>query len=851
MTSEELAQRYPSGRGQKLGNYEVFECQTVTINQFAENGILPNVDYGVYKTEKCDALIISRIPDVHAVAIGEHKRPGELTDTNWRGIAADLLEKKCRTAKAKIGYVTDSIRTFWINGHADKVMEVEREDGQTLPHHIDFKDRAFVSELNYVLAYFDPVTNRVKAKTEANPDHLAKEVWQTIWRWRADDPEDCLATFVELFTFKFLDDLGLLVRNQTGADVSLSYVMQLPKETSYKYYWDTVRPYIKWLFPPGKDGYSIINGIVLQPHNRDHNVIFHEIMRKFVKFGSLKNTESDFKRRLFESFLKESKTTSTFGQHLTPRKIVTAIHDMAEVDQLSHGKTICDPASGVGGFVLEQMARDLASQWTLKGNKMIPVHDWLAWEILPKTSILARANALVHCGDCLADQPERVKSFAKWLNRVFFCFDKTALGSLEAMIAGKFDLILTNPPFVVSGSKDFGKLIKKNNKRRRYFCQKSSGAEGLFVQFIVNALKPNSDAWVLLPEAFFLRTTDKSLRSWMLQNCVIDFLAILPERTFYNTPKRVVIAHLKRRPHELDDKTLRKQLRKESTLLFAVSEIGETRDAKRLPCNTDLPEMVTAFKLHQASAEQSTGSKRAVAVGSLKLYEQRSMNLRHFWDKQTAIELGLLGSEANPEEKRSQLGLRVNALRTIVDDWQNDMAGRAVPKRPDMWKTVKLGDVTLFTLRIGRRVLKKEIYQNKTDIPLFSANIRKPFGYVHAPNAGKLPKGGALWSIDSDFDCRGVSPGEVYSITDHCGQIEILDESIDPPYLAMQVRQAGLDVGFNREYRPSLNVMRDLEIDLPVTDAGNFDLGLMREWSGFLAEIERKRDEIERLLKSN
>jgi hypothetical protein len=120
MTSEELAQRYPKGKGFKIGNYEVFECQTVTINQFAENGILPSMDYGEFKTEKRDALIISRIPDVHAVAIGEHKRPGDVTEGNWRAIAKDLLERKCQPTKSKIGYGTESIRTFWINGQPKK-----------------------------------------------------------------------------------------------------------------------------------------------------------------------------------------------------------------------------------------------------------------------------------------------------------------------------------------------------------------------------------------------------------------------------------------------------------------------------------------------------------------------------------------------------------------------------------------------------------------------------------------------------------------------------------------------------------------------------------------------------------
>ena len=849
MTSEELQQRYPEGKGLKVGSYEVFECQVVTLNQFATHGIIPNKDYGEYKSEKCDTLIISRIPDPHSVVIGEHKRPGELTENNWQAIALDMLERKCKITETAIGYVTDSINTYWINGAAKELLLIQREDGKTLPIDIDYKDEKFVNELNYIINYFDPVTNIVKARTRTNPEYLAKEVWQTIWRLRADNPEDCLATFVELFIFKFLDDLSLLNRNSYGADVSLDYVLSLPKDVCYRYYWDTVRPHIKLLFPDGDDGYSIINGIVLQPLNRDHNIIFHEIMKKFVNFGTLKNTESDFKRRLYESFLKESKTTSMFGQFFTPRNVVSAIHDMAEIDKLTPGKSICDPASGVGGFVLEQMARDLSAQWELKSKKMEPVHKWYAWEIVPKTSILAKANALVHCGDYLAEQPNRIPSFAKWLNKVFFCYDKTSLGALETMKEEAFDLILTNPPFVVSGSKDYGKIVKQSNTRKRYFSQKSSGAEGLFVQFVLKALKSNGEAWILLPETFFLRTTDKTLRSWIFKSCQIDFLAILPERTFYNTPKRVVITHFRKRNHIISDAQIKGVLEKEKTLLYAVSEIGETRDAKRFPYSSDLPEMVKTFKIHKAGLYENINFKRAVVVSSFDLTNTKSLNLRHFWDKSDAQELGLLGSYENPVESRNLLSKKMKLIDSLVQEWKDTSSRREIPRMPNKWMSVSLGNKTLFKLSIGSRVLKKEIYQNKKGVPLFSANVRKIFGYVHASNAGSLINGGALWSIDSDFDCRGVAQGEVYSITDHCGQIELLTPSIDSSYIASQVRQAGLDQGFNREYRPSLGLMRELQIDLPVNDDGEFDLELMKEWSAFGEEIELKRDDIEKLLK--
>lgn len=848
MASEELNAKYPDGKGAKIGSYELFECQLVTINQYAEHGILPKKDYKTNKTQKCDTLIINRLPEAHAVLIGEDKKPGGVTASNWKKIAEGLLKKKCHPLDCALGLVTDRTRSHWINGKASEVIEITREDGLPLPQKIDFSDASFITELEYIIRYFDPVTNQVKAKQKTNPDNLAREVWQAVWRLRADNPEDCLATFVELFVFKFLDDLKLLKSDSVGQAVSLKYIMSLDKDKSYAYYNKVVRPYIKVLFPPGKDGYSIINGIVLQKQNRDHNIIFHEIMKKFIDFGSLKNTDSDFKRRLYESFLKQSKTTSTFGQFFTPRVIVSAIHDMADIENLSSGQNICDPAAGVGGFVLEQMARDLNSQWTLKGNNVKSLHRWYSLEKIPKTNILAKANALVHCGDFLADQPKRLKSFSKWLNDTFFCFDKTALGSLETLETNKYDLILTNPPFVVSGSKDYAKIIESDNKRKSYYNQKSSGVEGLFVQHIVKSLKKGGSAWVLLPETFFLRTPDVGIRNWVQQQCQIKFLAILPERVFYNTPKRVVIVNLKKRNKPETSATVEKKLKKEDITIYAVSEIGETRDVKRFPCESDLPEMCQVFRMHNAGLPIDDSIERAVTVKADEIYNVRSINLRQFWDKVIAIKLEILGSVESGEESKKRLNNQLEEIEQFLSEHKDEFMELKSPLKPKKWKKVKLGDTKLFKLRIGKRVLKKDIHNLRTDIVVYSANIRKPFGFVVTANAGGLKNGGCLWSIDSDFDCRGVPSGEIYSITDHCGQIAILSSNIEPHYLARQILQVGFDLGFNREYRPSLNIMKEIEIDLPINSSGDYDLEHMQDDSSFHEELEKINSNIRSLL---
>ncbi|QTN20046.1 SAM-dependent DNA methyltransferase [Brevundimonas sp. AJA228-03] len=849
VASEELEQRYPSGIGDLLGAFEVFETQLVTLNQYAEHGIIPAVAYGEYKTQKCDSIVIERKPALRVIAIGEAKQPGFLTAANWKGIAKNLLVKKLKPTGALLGYVTDGVSTYWINGASDDVVEVTRQDGKAMPSKIDFKNEAFAADLAHIALHLNPDIGTVVQPSKADPATLAREIWQTVWRLKADRPEDCLATFVEIFIYKFLDDLGLMTTNDDGISVGFKHLLNnIPSDKSFTYYAKQVRTHIKALFPPGADGYSLINGIVLRSENRDHNIIFNEILNKFERFGSLRNTNPEFKTRLYESFLQESRTTTDFGQHFTPRKVVAAVQEMAGVAGLSAGREICDPASGVGGFVLEQMAHDLDSQWTVDGDDLTPTQHWHAYEIVAKTAILAKANALVHCGDLLAHQPSRVPSFAKWLNEVFVCKEKTSLGALEDMSKQKYDMILTNPPFVVSGSADIAKLVKRTNTRAKYFGRKYSGVEGLFVQYIVQALKSGGDAWVLLPETFFLRTTDRQLRKWMLENCTIDLLAVLPERTFFNTPKRVVIAHLKKRKTALaPGVTAKAVLEQETTLLYAATEIGETRDAKRFPERSDLPELVQCYRTHAAGLPVA-GVERAATVKSADIYDTKSVNIRHYWDHQVARKLGLVGQEEDPAERRIAIDRRIDAMSKIVAEWEETKKALVAPDVPTSWRRVRLGDANLFSLRIGKRVLKKDVYKSGAAVPLYSANIRKPFGFVAAANAGGLEHGGALWSIDSDFDCRGISAGAEYAITDHCGQITILDPEIDPGYLAAQVRQAGVDHGFNREFRPSLGLIQDLEIELPQNEDGTLDRDTMEAWSQYRDELDRIDAEFSALL---
>jgi hypothetical protein len=60
-----------------------------------------------------------------------------------------------------------------------------------------------------------------------------------------------------------------------------------------------------------------------------------------------------------------------------------------------------------------------------------------------------------------------------------------------------------------------------------------------------------------------------------------------------------------------------------------------------------------------------------------------------------------------------------------------------------------------------------------------------------------------------------------------------------------------MDMGFNREYRPSLKIMEDIEIDLPVSGNGEFDIDAMVKDTEFQDELESLEGNLSSLFQNN
>lgn len=79
-----------------------------------------------------------------------------------------------------------------------------------------------------------------------------------------------------------------------------------------------------------------------------------------------------------------------------------------------------------------------------------------------------------------------------------------------------YDLILTNPPYVMSGSSNLKEEIAKQSELKDYFSISAMGIEGLFMEWIVRALKPGGKAFIVVSDGIMNRSNDKKLRNFFL-----------------------------------------------------------------------------------------------------------------------------------------------------------------------------------------------------------------------------------------------------------------------------------------------------------------------------------------------
>lgn len=811
-------------RGESVGDYEGFNIGASTFNQLRRAGIVPDRSYASKSNAKPDALVVDRratTPQV--VFVVEYKDQGELdSEAKQEQVFDKVTRTYCCPLDASLAAVTDGRFVAWLLVDCDSETwrVIEREDSFPLDVRVDLGTPAGRKLVGKTLERLRTELDQTRAKlvpVEAvNPTRLAEQTWQTIWLASGENPDACLATFVEILIFKFLSDLGILTNTPSGTMVDFDTVRDLGNAQILRYYFQHCRPETKRLFPPSADGTSVINGIVLKPDNVDHGRLFAEILSRFAQTGTLRRIDPEFKSRIFERFLKKSISQKNWGQFFTPRNVVKAMVEMSGIENLSPGAVVADPACGVGGFLLEPLVHKRPHDLRAEGT---PSLAYRGFDRDPKTVILAKANMLIHLSEVLEQDPSSAPSWlAPVLNETFHSQADSITGSLSLAPKEEFDLVMTNPPYVVAGTSTIRRMISEEATLSAYYTVPGSGVENLFLQLIIAGLKPGARGLVVVPDGLLLRHTEEALKRHVLRHCKLEAIVSLPKDTFYSTPKKTYVLVFRKKLHPDDQQT-------DPVFTYLASKVGETLDAKRFPIEeNDLPQMAEQFKLFQGSPSSYTepDDDLRLKIWPLdKFAAEQHWLVDRWWSQEELQALGVADEPKaiGPEQLSERL--------TAVADSLRDLSGLLVEQESSnasiQTRTVCLGDSELFRLSIGERVLKKELHGKKPGpIPLYSANVAEPFGFVCEGNIEDFSRPSVLWGIDGDFKLAVKETSVEFATTDHCGRIEILLDDIVASYCRAAIALARV-YGFDRTLRPSLKRMRELEFQVPVKEDGTFD----------------------------
>ena len=139
----------------------------------------------------------------------------------------------------------------------------------------------------------------------------------------------------------------------------------------------------------------------------------------------------------------------------------------------------------------------------------------------------------------------------------------------------------------------------------------------------------------------------------------------------------------------------------------------------------------------------------------------------------------------------------------------------ALPHPPQQgWEKAKLGDKSIFELKIGKRVLDSELHaQGK--IPVYSANVLKPFGFINKELLENYDKESVLWGIDGDWMVGFIPKNTPFYPTDHCGVLSVKEDKGKAKIVQFALENEGAKFGFSRTLRASIERVEGLKIPLP------------------------------------
>ena len=312
-----------------------------------------------------------------------------------------------------------------------------------------------------------------------------------------------------------------------------------------------------------------------------------EIVRELERYD-LSETSEDVKGIAFERFLGRT-FRGEIGQFFTPRSIVEFMIRMVEPKER---EIICDPASGSGGFLIRFF--EIVRQQILAETDQ----DYQSYkaEVEATTSLTKEEKAAqldARYKELQTTLDQSIKGSKLWTlaNRCIYGTDANermartskmnmimhgdghggvhhhdGFLNVNGIFEGRFDIILTNPPFGASVEasdvvhlppvdeetearyrRDYGALYEEAQRRVRaqegkpisslFALPKGEKSkiktEILFIERCLDLLKPGGRLGIVLPEGIFNNPSLAYVREFCEDRAYIQAVVSLPQETFY------------------------------------------------------------------------------------------------------------------------------------------------------------------------------------------------------------------------------------------------------------------------------------------------------------------------------
>ena len=166
-------------------------------------------------------------------------------------------------------------------------------------------------------------------------------------------------------------------------------------------------------------------------------------------------------------------------------------------------------------------------------------------------------------------------------------------------------------------------------------------------------------------------------------------------------------------------------------------------------------------------------------------------------------------------KKLDKVEIEISKLSASIDKYSAKIESLYVKATLEAKDEIKLNDETQFDLSIGKRVLKKDLSRDQSGIPVYSANVIEPIGFINDYLIQDFEKASILWGIDGDWMVSIQDKGEEFYPTDHCGVLRINSNAVLPRYMVWAFRREGDRVQFSRTNRASLDSVRSLTLKVP------------------------------------